>query len=223
MSKALLIVFAKAPVPGRVKTRLVPPLTAEQAAAVYEAALRDVIAGATAVTRDTLVLYDDAPASAAFFSDAFPDVPRQPQAGGDLGERLTRAFQDAFDAGADSATIIGSDSPTLPRAVLEDGLRAADAHDVVLGPAFDGGYYLVGLQRAAWPAARRMFRDVAWSTGEVLRQTLTRLAPTRLDVHLLSSWYDIDRIHELRVAAVDAAPDSALRGVLDTLLPDVTA
>lgn len=219
MNQTQLIVFAKAPVAGRVKTRLTPPLTPEQAAAVHAASLQDVVARAASTTAGAQIMYDDSPDAAAWFGTTFPDLPRGPQAAGDLGDRMSDAFAQAFEAGASAVAIIGSDSPTLPAGLLEDALSVVPAHDVVLGPAVDGGYYFVALRREAWPAALPMFRQIAWSTGAVLRQTLDRISAAGLDAHMLAPWYDIDRPEDLALAALHAGPESALRQALEALPP----
>lgn len=218
MTEHRLIVFAKAPVPGRVNTRLVPPLTTEQAAAVHEASLMDVVRRGLATHGQVSIRYDDAPGSSAFFAEAFPDLERRPQARGDLGVRLERTFAEEFEAGAERVAIIGTDSPTLPESRLAHAFEALIDHDVVLGPAADGGYYLVGIRGRAWPTARDLFAGIHWSSDRVLGDTITRLAGTGLQAELLAPWYDIDRPGDLRLAAVDAAPDSRLGRLLATEL-----
>jgi uncharacterized protein len=205
-----LFIFAKAPRPGRVKTRLSPPLTPDEAAAIHQASLFDVVRLARAAHGDVRLRHDDPPGSAAYFARVFPDLEQTPQGDGDLGRRLERAFDDAFAEDAAAAAIIGSDSPTLPADTLTAGLDAVLRHDVVLGPAPDGGYYFIGVRREAWPRARRMLEDISWSTDRVLRETLARLAGAVPDVELLPPWYDIDRFDDLRLAAAHAEPGSHL-------------
>jgi len=214
MSSVPLIVFAKAPEPGRVKTRLCPPLRPEEASAVHEASLRDVVHTARDAHVDVRLLYDDAPGSAAYFADAFPDLTRAPQGAGDLGIRLETAFDDAFASGAAAVAVIGSDAPTLPVPTLRSGMEAVLCHEVVLGPTSDGGYYFIGARAEAWPLARRMLQDIPWSTDRVLRDTMARLAGLVRDVELLPPWYDIDRIHDLRLASIHAEPGSHLAELL---------
>jgi uncharacterized protein len=205
-----LFIFAKAPRPGWVKTRLSPPLAPDEAAAVHQASLLDVARLARAAHGDVRLRYDDPPGSAGYFARVFPDLERTPQGNGDLGRRLERTFDDAFAEGATATAIIGSDSPTLPADTLTAGLAAVLRHDVVLGPAPDGGYYFVGVRREAWPRARRMLEDISWSSDRVLRETLAQLAGAVSDVELLPPWYDIDRIDDLRLAAGHAEPGSHL-------------
>lgn len=209
-----LIVFSKPPVPGLAKTRLSPPLTPEEAAAVHEASLRDVVAIAHRTGLDVEIRYAGSEDAADYFRVAFPWVPAIAQVPGDLGRRLAAAFGDAFARGAGRVLIMGSDSPTLPDGEIQAAARMLSPDTVVLGPAADGGYYMVGIHAAAWPRADAMFRDVPWSTADVFAATLDRLAGTGLGVDLLTPWYDIDRIQDLRIAAVHAEPRSHLGALL---------
>lgn len=222
--RAIVIVFAKAPVPGQVKTRLTPPLTPEQAAAVHEASLRDVMAAALRTGMAVQVHYAAGDGALEYFRAAFPSVRAVAQTGGDLGRRMESAFETAFGGGIRRTVIIGSDSPTLPSSDLGAAARAITPHTVVLGPAADGGYYLVGLHADDWSRARAMFRNIAWSTSSVLRATFERLSGSGLAIELLRPWYDIDRIGDLRTAAVHANPGSHLAELLesDGLLAAIT-
>lgn len=196
----LLAIFAKAPQTGRVKTRLSPPLSPDQAAAVHRACLRDVVALATSVAGDLRIFHDDGPGAREYFAAAFPELPLSVQRSGDLGERLADAFDRMFATGAASAAIIGADSPTLPAKQLSDGLAAVREHDIALGPTADGGYYLVAIRDEAWPRARTLFEDIPWSTDRVLERTISRAEAAGFQPRLLDPWYDIDRIEDLRLA-----------------------
>lgn len=211
---SLLVIFTRAPVPGKVKTRLTPPLTPEQAAAVHEASLHDVVARARTTAANLHIRYAEAPGAEEFFGLAFDDLEATPQGDGDLGARLARTFAEAFANEADRVIVIGSDSPTLPPSELGTALGALDRADVVLGPATDGGYYLVGLHARAWPAGQVLFDGIPWSTADVLSETLERSAAAGLDVDLLATWYDIDRIEDLHIAAAHADPESNLARLL---------
>jgi uncharacterized protein len=184
-----------------VKTRLIPEYGAEGAAAIYEGSLRDVLDLARATGPEVLLLYDDVADARGYFRKTAPDIRCEPQSGGDLGQRLAGAFERFFAGGTDRVVVIGTDSPTLPAYHIRDAFTALHSADVVLGPAEDGGYYLVGIERRAWPRAAKLFEGVAWSTGGVLRQTLDRAAEHTLEIHLLLPWYDIDRAEDVRRAA----------------------
>ena len=228
--------FARAPVPGRVKTRLQARLSPEQTARLYQAFLQDscdlllasqanrkVIASADAAGLASLqVLLDPASSAGLTF---------EVQQGDDLGRRMAHALQAAFDNGAQRAVIVGTDAPSLPTTSIDSALQALTTADVVLGPVVDGGYYLVGATRDGFAvAAPCLFDDIDWSTGRVLQQSITRL-PDELALALLPPWYDVDhpadavflRTHltGLARAGDERAPHS--RQALDGLdLPDLT-
>lgn len=202
-----LVVFAKAPVPGAVKTRLSPALSPDAAAEFYAASLDDVVVSAVCATGSVDIWYAG---DGGYFEQRFPEIPRARQPAGDLGTRLMEAFDRTFAAGADRVSVIGSDAPTLPRPVLAGAFHALDRADAALGPTEDGGYYLVAVRRDAWPRAKVLFREIAWSTDEVLDQTRARASAATLGVALLPLWYDIDRAEDLVRARQDAAADSRL-------------
>ena len=198
MSRPALLVFAKVPQPGRVKTRLCPPLTPGQAADLYDAFLRDALdryaalaapaseSAGMAVEGVAVRLHLD---GAARVPDWVPDgVEVLPQRGADLGERMMRAFVQAFAAGHDRAVVIGTDHPTLPDAFL--GL-AFDALDdpltAVLGPSDDGGYYLLGLN----DVAPDLF-DMDYSHPDVFADTLDRVMELDMTPVVLPGHYDVD-------------------------------
>lgn len=215
MTDARILVFARMPRPGSVKTRLVPPLSMREAAAVYAASLKDVIAGARGAGAALRIVHDEAPGADAYFAREFPELEREPQSSGDLGNRLVAAFASAFAAGASVVVAIGADSPTLPATYLREGLTATRKGGAALGPAADGGYYLVGLRHDLWPAARGMFLDIPWSTEQVFESTTQRAAAIGVEPWILPRWYDIDRIEDLELAHRDAPPDSHLARLLD--------
>jgi rSAM/selenodomain-associated transferase 1 len=189
--RGAVAIFAKAPVPGRVKTRLVPPLTPEEAASVARACLEDTLRVFVPAGGDTEVrlFLDGRPdaALAAFASSL--GVPVVPQAAGDLGTRLIAAFRALRARGANRVLALGSDSPTVEPGRLREAFRALDSFDVVLGPADDGGYWLIGTRNEG---ADGVFQDIPWSTSGVIRATLARASALGLSLHQLPPWYDID-------------------------------
>jgi len=190
-----LVVFVKHPTPGAVKTRLVPVLGAETAARLYRALVEHVLE-ATSPARgeyERLVFFDPQQAIAAMRRWLVGAQLRH-QAGEDLGARLADAFARAFARGATRVAVIGSDTPSLTRADVVRAFAALDAADVVLGPAEDGGYYLVAL-RAPQPS---LFEAIAWSTQRVLAQTLERAQSARLRVARLGARRDVDTVEDLR-------------------------
>jgi len=212
-----LLIFARQPVPGSVKTRLIPALSADAAAAVYEASLHDVLRLAARERGRVELWYDGGPDAEHYFTREFPVLRLVRQAPGDLGERMRDAFERSFSDGAERVIIMGSDSPTLPEAHLRAAFDTLHEGSAVVGPAMDGGYYLIGVPAAVWPAAAALFDGVAWSTAMVLEQTLERAAAAGVVVRSVPQWYDIDTVDDLRVAAGDALPDSRLYACLKEL------
>jgi uncharacterized protein len=204
MASALLVI-AKAPVPGRVKTRLSPPCTPEQAAALAGAALVDTLAAAAESRAGRRVLaLDGEPGS--WVPDGFDVVP---QRGDGLAERLAAAFEDA----AGPAFLVGMDTPQLTPALLNAGLAALDAGaDAVFGASLDGGYWAIGLRRSD-PA---VFRGVPMSDSSTGLAQRARLAELELQTMILPPLLDVDTIDDARAVAA-AAPETRFAGVLGQL------
>lgn len=209
MSRRLLV-FTKAPTPGRVKTRLVPPLTAEQAARVHAAAMLDTVGRAMDAAGEDVEVWTSGDARAAEEVAALVGRAARLQSDGDLGARLADAFARSFDEGAERVVIVGSDHPTLPSQRLSAAFERLGAPAVVLGPSRDGGYYAVGLRRDGWPAARALFEEIPWSSARVLDATRRAASAIGLEVRLLEEWYDVDEVEDLARALRDAEPSSKL-------------
>ncbi len=195
-------VMAKAPQAGRSKTRLCPPLLPEQAAALSAAFLRDVTENIALAARFAPIhgfaAYAPAGSEAAFdgclaeriglvLADGSPPMPDAVQG---FGRCLLHAVQAMLGLGFGAACVLNSDSPTLPTALLMQAARAllAPGDRVVLGPAEDGGYYLLGVKAAN----AHLFADIAWSTDTVAEATRERAATLGLAVMVLATWYDVD-------------------------------
>lgn len=195
MSKALII-FAKRPSPGRVKTRLVPHLTAEEAAELYRRMLLDILAKTGQITDvDKFLFYEQWAGAAEYFAETASGGFICPQVGKGMGERLETAFDHVFRRGYGEVAVIGTDSPDLPVSFVErafDLLRFPDV-DAVFGPAVDGGYYLVAMARLH----RELFRDIPWSTGKVLQRSLSKAAGAGVATALLPLWHDVDTAADL--------------------------
>jgi rSAM/selenodomain-associated transferase 1 len=189
-----LLVFLKEPRPGAVKSRLAAGIGAAAAAAVYRA-IADEAIRRTAPRREEyerLFLFDP-PASRPQIQAWLPGQTLVAQAGGDLGERMARAFADAFASGARRVALVGTDVPALSYEDVRDALESLDEHDVALGPATDGGYYLLALKRPE----PELLRDVPWSTPDVLTTTLDRAARLGLSLRVLRTLGDIDTLEDL--------------------------
>jgi uncharacterized protein len=196
--------MAKASAPGRAKTRLVPPLTFDEAADLNTAFLQDVADNlelASRRTREPIAIAGYAaygpPGSEAFFRAILPQsigllgawLPN-------FGDCLFHTIRELLQRGHDSAVVLNADSPTLPTAFLVETAEALTrpGDRAVLGPSTDGGYYLLGLKAAH----RRMFEDIDWSTERVAEQTLERAREIDLEIHKLPAWYDVDDLDDLR-------------------------
>jgi uncharacterized protein len=206
--RCAVAIMAKASVAGMVKTRLVPPLTYEEAAELNTCCLADVAANVTAAARRVPIqgfaAYHPS-GSEPFFDDLLPDgfrllPPREPT----IGRSLFHAAHDLFAAGYTSVCLVNADSPTLPNEILvETAQRLREPGDrVVLGPAADGGYYLIGLKQFH----RRLFEEIDWSTERVFRQTLARASEIGVAVATLPQWYDVDDETTLAMLAREIGP-----------------
>jgi rSAM/selenodomain-associated transferase 1 len=187
-------IMAKAPLAGSVKTRLTPPLTYKEASLLSACFLRDTannIQSLGAAQRaNGVIVYTPATASNVFNGLVPAGFQLLAQRGQSLGDRLLNATRDLLAYGHNSACLINSDSPTLPPAILASAIEALEpAGDrLVLGPAEDGGYYLIGLKSAH----QILFDRIAWSTSEVLAHTIERARQISLEVVMLPRWYDVD-------------------------------
>lgn len=211
MHKVLLI-FAKQPCPGRVKTRLVPPLCPEEAAELYRCMLFDTMAKVGALSEaEKIIFFEPSPGAGTSFRAAFPDVRCFPQEGAALGERLENAFGKVFGLGVELAAVIGTDSPDLPLSHLEESFRVLEdnAADVVFGPATDGGYYLLAM-KSFLPG---VFRGIPWSTERVLEKSIDAVESAGLRAGCLPVWHDLDTADDLKkflaAGGSDCAPATA--------------
>lgn len=216
-AEAAIALFAKAPRPGLVKTRLVPPLTGEEAARIARAALEDTARHVVPAVDARWTLYLDGAADDTLRVLAEEcGLTIAPQRGADLGERLAAAFEDMRGQGRERVLAIGSDSPTLDPGRVRDAIEALSASDVVLGPAEDGGYYLVGMKGRH----EAIFEGIPWSTDAVAARTLERAGALGLTVRLLPPWYDLDDAASLLRSYEDCSGDGpawAIRALVDEL------
>ena len=189
--KHLLIVFVKAPRVGTVKTRLAQQIGAKAACDAYQQLVRAVLNRIDSLHHVQLRYNpDDAASEIAQWRRRTWTL--SPQGVGDLGERLAGAFAESFAAGASRVVVIGSDCPWLSAADIEEAWNDLETHDLVLGPARDGGYWLVGL-RGPSP---ELFSDISWSSETVLAQTIQRARARELRVRLLRELRDVDTLED---------------------------
>jgi uncharacterized protein len=206
MHSVAIGIFCKTPAAGFSKTRLSPPLRPEECSRLSACFIRDL-----AATIQVLSL-DGAVASYAVYTpvgtegllrDLLPAGFRLlPQCDADFGARLLQAIIDLLDAGHAGVILVNADSPTLPVSILRAAMHAVRAGDaVVIGPAIDGGYTLIGLSRPHG----RLFEDIPWSTQEVHRRTVERAQEIGVPVVNLPCWYDVDDRRTLRLLEMELA------------------
>jgi uncharacterized protein len=195
-----LIVMARYPRPGAVKTRLAAAIGDDAAAMLYRAFLDDLRARLSDASRWALH-WAFAPASSAFAAEFAGDCPAFPQADGDLGARMSAAMRRVLSEGARRVVLIGSDVPHVSAGILDDAFgRLTDRADLVLGPAEDGGYYLIGA-RTVPP----VFDGPHWGGTDVLATTLEAARRAGLETQLVDTLYDIDDVTALARLDADVA------------------
>jgi rSAM/selenodomain-associated transferase 1 len=212
-SRRVLGLFAKRPEPGHVKTRLAAATSPEWAARVADALLRDMAARLAQIDARRVLVF--APGGdASFFADlAGKRFTLVAQAEGDLGQRLAAFLGAELHGGAGAVVVVGADSPTLPPSLVEQAFLELEKADLVLGPATDGGYYLIGCAGRLPP----IFEGVTWSSRRVLAETVARLVDPDWRLAVLPPWYDVDTLEDWQVLCGHLA--ALRRGGIDPELP----
>lgn len=195
MSGPALVIMARAPVPGQVKTRLGPHLTPVQSAELYSAFLQDTVELVASLSTYTPFLAFTPPEAETFFRQSVPpSVSLLRQGDGDLGQKLYGVFLELDQRGYSPIVVVGSDHPTMQPGHLEAAMERLRHCQVCLGPSHDGGYYLIG----ARAVHRCLFEDIPWSTPQVLQSTIARAKAAGLSLGLLDICPDVDTIGDLR-------------------------
>ena len=187
----VLGLLAKQPLPGKVKTRLTPPLHPEEACALYRVALRETVARFAAGPAAMVLCWSG---RQRWFAQTFPGVPLLPQGRGDLGERLGRVSAALFAAGYGPVAVAGTDTPDMPLPLIDSALAALATADAAVVPSRDGGYALLALRRRA----PQLFTDIPWSTPDVLSATRVRAAAAGLRLATVGEWDDLDDLASLQ-------------------------
>lgn len=196
--RSALVIFAKYPRPGRVKTRLCPPLSSEDACRLYEAFLKDAIHAARSVGSVARFAAVTPPSAVNSFRSFLPkSFTVIPQRRGNLGARMEHVFRSLFRRGFGRVCIMGSDHPLVDGKVLRKALDVLRKNEVVLGPTQDGGYYLIGMRR--WIPG--LFEGIAWSTGAVWQQTVARLEARTISYGILAGTWDVDTAKDLKMVS----------------------
>ena len=194
--EAALIIFAKAPIPGQVKTRLCPPLAPDEAATLHGTMVLDTLERSRNLLGFDRFLACAPSKQHPFFKavGARQGVHLLEQIQGDLGRRMRQACSSVFDSGYRSVVVVGTDLPTVHAELFRQALKGLADHDVVLGPSVDGGYYLIGLKHPAVD----LFSDIPWSTDQVLTFTQEKAQGLNLSVQLLTEQRDLDTLTDLQ-------------------------
>lgn len=207
---AALVMFAKAPIPGQVKTRLSPALTEDEAATLHGSFVLDTLERTKAATGKFKLPIDRflacAPSSSHVFfriMEARHGVTLLDQQGDDLGARMHQTFATLFAQGYQRVCLVGTDVPSLPLAYYRDAVEALTRHDLVIGPASDGGYYLIGLTQPR----PELFTDIPWSTDRVMALTQQKAVGAGLNIAILPTWRDVDTIDDLLALIDESAAD----------------
>jgi rSAM/selenodomain-associated transferase 1 len=192
MRRACVIV-GKAPEPGQTKTRLVPPLTAEEAAELYRGFLLDAVHLGLSLDWERVSVVHPQGSRQALADLLPPEVCLVEQRGHGLFGALSYAFERHLAEGFREVVLIGSDNPTVPAGPVHEACAALADHDLTIGPSADGGYYLLGM-RASHPG---VLEHIDWSTARVYAQTLAQARRLSLRVHAVAEWYDVDEPADL--------------------------
>lgn len=192
LARPVVCVFAKAPEPGKVKTRLVPTLRAEEAADLYRAMLLDTVGVAEWAHAEVVIAFTPHAARGTLERLLGRHRTYLPQGPGDLGDRLAYAFE-RLCGGGRAVIVVGSDCPGLDPDRIDQAAEALKGSDVVVGPSLDGGYYLIGLNRPR----PELFEGVPWSTERVFESTMERIDAAGLDVSVLPTERDLDTPEDL--------------------------
>ncbi|MGA9649818.1 TIGR04282 family arsenosugar biosynthesis glycosyltransferase [Pedobacter sp.] len=187
----VIVVFLKNLTLGKVKTRLAATTGDQKALEVYGQLVEHTLNQVIAPAQDTVLYFSDS------LNEDLPVIEKEfslrLQKGSDLGERMSNALQEVFELSAQKVLIIGTDCPGLDSSIIEKAFHALDTHQVVVGPATDGGYYLLGMKNFH----QCLFEDIPWSTSKVLELTLQKCASHKLSYKLLIELSDIDDENDL--------------------------
>jgi rSAM/selenodomain-associated transferase 1 len=191
----VLGIFAKRPVPGQVKTRLAAETSPDWASEVARAFLLDTLERMSSIAGRRVLAFAPVDAEAYFAEIVQERYELVSQGDGDLGQRMASFFARQQENGATATVLIGTDSPTLPVAYIEQAFVDLRSADVVLGPATDGGYYLIGCGKRLPP----IFTGIRWSSDRVLAETVAKLTEPDWKLAVLPPWYDVDTLTDWRM------------------------
>ena len=207
-----LIVFVRYPEPGKVKTRIARELGAEKAAEIYSLIAGSVIEEVSGSDEYGTAIYFDPPETEAAIRQWLgrDDVSYEPQSGVTIGERMSDAFDRVFSGGAEKAVLIGTDIPEITGEIVTEAFRILEYKDAVIGPAEDGGYYLLGLKKPA----PHLFSGIEWGSKTVFEQTIGRIRKLNIGYKSLDTLRDVDTAGDISPGLIEWLTDgSKLRNV----------
>ena len=192
----IILLFIKAPVKGEVKSRLAADVGNEAALGLYKSFILDIISTVKRSNYAFRICFHPLEKETVVSEWLGHHCPVMPQQGVDLGLKMQDAFFRMFTEGFTSCVLIGSDIPDLPHSIFDEAFKSLESNDVVIGPAVDGGYYLIGFNK--WTFQPVIFENIAWGTSTVYRETVRRIVDTQLRIHRLPLWQDVDNMGDLQ-------------------------
>ena len=194
-SERRVLLFVRAPELGRVKTRLEKKIDAATVLALYRCFVEDIMETLTTGGYDIIVFFWPPHRGSAVQVWLGDTVPVRPQEGKTLGEKMRNAFSNVFTTDASQAVLIGSDFPDLDIRIIDEAFEFLQKKEVVIGPAVDGGYYLIGFQKTTFDG--NVFTGIDWGTARVFQETMRHIHDAGLREHVLPMWQDIDTYEDL--------------------------
>jgi rSAM/selenodomain-associated transferase 1 len=196
MNDNCVLVFAKSPENGDVKTRLADDIGSDHAVEFYKCCVEDTLTWMKGLNVHFKFYYWPPDAAESLLDWLGSGLEYAAQQGDDLGEKMKNAFKDTFENDFEKVLIVGSDSPDLPVEFINTAFDELDRHGVVIGPSSDGGYYLIGFKKQSY--CPEVFDDILWSSSGVLEKTLEVLERQQRRVYLLPEWHDVDTLADLK-------------------------
>jgi rSAM/selenodomain-associated transferase 1 len=195
-SDGTILLFLKSPEKGRVKSRLASALGEERTLHIYKSFALDIIGTLKKRDQPLKICFYPHDSKETVVSWLGEDVSYLPQKGEDLGERMENAFIQIFSEGIEKAVLIGSDIPDLANTVIDEAFSSLERNGAVIGPASDGGYYLIGFRKNSFFSD--IFHGISWSAGSVFQKTMKIFRRAGFRVHVLPEWNDVDTLDDLR-------------------------
>jgi rSAM/selenodomain-associated transferase 1 len=194
--RATVVLFVRSPERGKVKSRLASAMGQDSALELYRAFVLDIVGMLRRGDVPLTIAFHPADSGKVLISWLGENFAYIPQRGEDLGKRMENAFTDSFSRGFGRVVLIGSDIPDLTSAVMDEAFSSLEENDAVIGPAADGGYYLIGFKASTF--SPEIFHNIPWGTGSVFGVTMKMFGDRGLRVHVLPAWDDVDTLDDLQ-------------------------